>query len=65
MEPRITRQSTKGRLKTNIHLVKHNKELRMGAQPLPNKSEKMVSKASLIGSVVSTSQFKEFCCDRN
>lgn len=55
MEPRITRQSTKGKLKTNIHLGKHNKELRMGAQPLPNKSEKMVSKASLKGSVVSAS----------
>ncbi|CAC5372435.1 unnamed protein product [Mytilus coruscus] len=55
MEPRITRQSARGKLKGNIHLVKHNKELRMSAQSLPNKSEKMVSKASLKSSVVSAS----------
>ncbi|CAG2222069.1 unnamed protein product [Mytilus edulis] len=55
MEPRITRQSTKGKLKTNINLVNNNKELRMSPQPLPNKREKMVSKASLKSSVVSAS----------
>lgn len=55
MESRVTRQSARGKLKGNINKVNNNKELRMSPQPLPNKREKMVSKASLKSSVVSAS----------
>lgn len=47
MEPRITRQTVRGKLQGNIQLTDHNKEMRKkNAKSLAKKSEKIVSNTS-------------------